>query len=338
MFDIITFGSSTMDIFFKLDKKNFKVLKKKGFASGKGVCFSLGSKIRIKDMLISSGGGGTNTAATFAKQGFKTAFCGKVGDDLAGREIVEELKKLKIDTSFVSKTSARATNTSVVLTSLNLDRTILTYRGASELLCKTDIPWRRLKTKWFYLAPLSGMLCNITKELVEFAYKNSIKIALNPGNSQLALPRENLKSVIKKTDILILNQEEASLLTGISYQREAKIFNAIDRVCPGIAIMTKGKEGVVVSDGKHLYRAKTGKIKVADRTGAGDSFGSGFVAGFIRSKGNIEKAIQLGIANASACLGEWGAKGGLLKKGQKFSQVKIDKTPCLESDFCCNCR
>lgn len=328
MFDIITFGSAIWDIFFK--PRNFKILKnKESFISGKGICFNIGSKIDVEDIKFSSGGGGTNTAATFARQGFKTAFCGQVGDDLSGKEIVSELKKLGVDARFIRKTKLKPTNHSIVISHPNIDRTILVYRGASEILEKKDIPWYNLKAKWFYLAPLSGKLGGLTEALVDFAYKNKINIAFNPGNTQISLPEDTLKKIIKKVNILILNQEEASLLTKVPYQKEKQIFKKIDEICPGIAIMTKGAQGVTVSDGKKLYSAKPEKIKVADRTGAGDSFASGFVSGFIQSKGDIEYAIQLGLANSTSCLKKWGAKEGLLKKVAQFKKVKISKKTIL---------
>ncbi len=324
MFNIITFGSATWDIFIR--PENFEIIENKKFITGKGIAFSLGSKVDVEEIDFNSGGGGTNTAVTFAKQGLKTAYCATIGDDITGREIIVQLKKLGIDTHFVFKTKAKPTNYSIVLNSgPKRDRTILVYRGASELLSDKSIFWKQLKTNWFYLAPFSGKLAKMTEKIVNFARKNKIKIAFNPGNSQLTLPVAALKRILKKTDILILNQEEASLLTKISYQKEEKIFAEIDKLCPGIAIMTKGPKGVVVSDGKYLYRAKPRKIKIADRTGAGDSFASGFVSAFIRGKGNIEKAIQLGIANANSCLKKIGAKNGLLKKEEKFSKVEITK-------------
>ena len=92
--------------------------------------------------------------------------------------------------------------------------------------------------------------------------------------------------------------------------------------------MTKGEKGVVISDGKHLYRAVSKKLKVIDRTGAGDSFGAGFVSGFLQSNENIVFAIQLGIANAAACLKKIGAKNGLLKKDEKFYKVDVEKEEC----------
>jgi len=329
MYDIITFGSATRDIF--LTPGNFKrVIDKKKFITGKGICFNLGSKVDIKEILFSSGGGGTNTAATFAKQGLRTAYCGAVGTDLTGQEIINELGEKEISTQFVFKKRGRPTSHSIVITGVGNDRTILVYRGASELLLREDIPFDQLRTKWFYIAPLSGKLCDIFEPLVDFGRKKGIKIAANPGNSQISLPEKKLKKILEKIDVLILNQEEASLLTRVPFSREKEIFKKIDKICPGIAIMTKGEKGVLVSDGKNIFSAKPPKIKAADRTGAGDSFASGFVSGLFQTDGNITYAIQLGIANASACIKKLGSKNGLLSKDENFLRVKVKRENTLK--------
>lgn len=335
MFDIITFGSATQDII--ATPKNLTVLQynKKDSPSKEGVCFPIGSKIELEDIKFYSGGGATNTAAVFALQGFKTAFCGAIGQDISGKEIINELKQLKVNTGFVLKTNKKLTNHSIVISGSNKDRTILAYRGAAELMSNNDIPWRKLKTKWIYLAPLSGLLCDNFEDIVNFAFKNKIKIAVNPGIAQLSLPKEKLKNIFNKVNVLILNQEEASFLTKISYENENEIFKKIDQICSGVAVMTKGGEGVVVSDGKYLYKAKPlPERKIVDTTGAGDSFASGFISDYIKYNGDIEKAIQLGMANSTACLAEFGAKNGLLKKGQKFKRVNVIREECGQNNLC----
>ncbi|MBI3631309.1 MAG: carbohydrate kinase family protein [Candidatus Staskawiczbacteria bacterium] len=333
MYDIITFGSATQDTIVK--PKKLTVLKyDKEFTSGQSVCFPLGSKIDIEDIKLSSGGGGTNTATTFAKQGFKTAFCGTIGADISGKEIINELKKIKIDTNFVKKTTQKPTNHSIVILNNGQERTILTYRGAAELMGKNDIPWSKLKTRWIYIAPLSGLLCDNFEDIVNFAFENKIKVAVNPGIAQLSLPKENLENIFKKINILILNQEEASFLTKISYENENEIFKKIDEICSGIVVMTKGGEGVVVSDGKYLYSAKPNPgRKVVDTTGAGDSFASGFVSDYMKYDGDIEKAIQFGMANSEGNLSEVGAKTGLLNKNSKFDRVPVTKEEC-DNNIC----
>ena len=342
MYDIITFGSAAQDIHVK--SKEFKILEdEKDFATGKGICLPFGSKIDVEDIIFTSGGGGTNTAATFVKQGFKTAFCGSIGVDSAGLEIIRELRRLRVDARFLVKKKERQTNCSIVISSTGQDRTILVYRGASELLCKDDIPWKKLKARWFYLAPLAGLLpspseassqrseggCDLFENIVNFAYENKINIAVNPSKQQLSLPIEDLKRIFSKIDIVFLNQEEASYLTKIPFGQEIEIFKKIDEICPGIAVMTKGGEGVVASDGKYLYSAKPDQNrKIIDTTGAGDSFASGFLSDYIRHNGDIEKAIQLGLANSEGNLSEIGAKTGLLDKNSDFVRVPVKKQEC----------
>ena len=335
MYDIITFGSAAQDIHVK--SKAFKILKgENDFATGEGICFTLGSKIEVEDITFSTGGGGTNTAATFAKQGLKTAFCGAIGADTSGLEIVRELKRLVIDIKFIVKKKEKHTNQSIIISNTGGDRTILVYRGASDILISKDIPWKKIsKAKWFYLAPLAGSLCDTFEEIVNFANENGIKVAINPSMQQLSLPAEKLKSILQKVDILFMNQEEASFLTSVPFDDEQKIFKKIDEICPGIAVMTRGKDGVVVSDGKYLYSAVANPNQaIVDTTGAGDSFAAGFLSDYIKHNGDIEKAIQLGLANSEANISVIGAKNGLLEKDSHFERVKVLKEECGENNLC----
>ena len=347
MFDIITFGSASQDITVK--SKTLKIVKyPENITPGQGFCLPLGSKIDVDEIHFTTGGGGTNTAATFALQGLTTAFYGMVGQDSVGEEVVDELKRLNVGTQFILKTDKRPTNYSIIILQQGGNRTILAYRGASDLLTAKDIRFNSLKTllrpelppsprlrrasrtgeaKWIYLAPLCDLLCDTFEDIVEFAFQHKIKVAANPSLQQLSLPQDKLKKIFKKINVLFLNQEEASFLTKIPFQKEKVIFKKIDEMCPGVAVMTKGGEGAVVSDGKYLYSAKPNSDRnVIDTTGAGDSFASGFISDFIRYNGDIEKAIQLGMANSQGCLSQVGTKNGLLKKGQKFERVKVSKT------------
>ncbi len=335
MYDIITFGSAAQDVHLK--SKAFKILNdSKDFVTGQGICLPFGSKIEVEDIIFTSGGGGTNTAATFVKQGFKTAICCAIGVDSAGLEIIKELKQLRIDTRFLVKKKEKHTNHSIIISNTGEDRTILVYRGASDIINEKDIPWQKVKkTKWFYLAPFTGLLCDDFEKIVNFAFENKIKIACNPSKQQLALPEEQLKRIFAKIDILFLNQEEASFMTKIDFQNEGEIFKKIDEICPGIAVMTKGGEGVVVSDGKYLYSAMPNPDrKIVDTTGAGDSFASGFLSDFIKFNGDIEKAIQMGLANSAANLSQVGAKTGLLEKNAEFVRVPVTKQLCTENNLC----
>jgi ribokinase len=333
MFDIITFGSATRDNFLKLNKENYRIIESDKFLAGQGLCFSKGSKNEINDLCVSIGGGGINTAVTFASQGLKVACVGKIGEDKRGEAIIDGLKKFKVSTKFLKKDKKNPTAFSLILSSKEGERTIFVYRGAANYLKKNEISWKDLKAKWFYLAPFSGELSKLTEPLINFAKKNNMKVAFNPGYNQLKFSLESMKRILSKVDVLILNQEEASMLTRIPYQQEEEIFKKIDVWCKGILIMTKGEAGVVVSDGQYLYRASSLTVKAIDGTGAGDAFGSGFISGIIK-KNNIIYAIQLGIANSTSCIKKTGAIDGLLKKGQKWQKIKVIKESCSKSGKC----
>jgi len=325
-FDIICFGSATQDIVIK--SRAFKVDKQ-------NVCLMAGTKVDVDDLEFVSGGGGTNVAVTFVKQGLKTAYCGSIGDDTAGKGVIDELKNMGVDVGMVVTKKEKRTNCSVIIFNEGEDRTILAYRGAAELLTENDIQWHKIKSKWIYLAPLTGLLCDTTERIVEFAKKNKIKVAINPSKQQLSLPEQTLKNILQKVDLLFLNREEASILTKTDYEKENEIFKKIDELCPGIAVMTKGGDGVVAADGQYLYSAIAhADRKIVDTTGAGDSFASGFLADFIRYNGDIEKAIQMGLANSEGNLSQVGAKTGLLDKNAKFERVPVVKQLCSENNLC----
>jgi len=329
MFDVVTFGSATRDQF--IISENFQTLKDDVFVSGKGLCVPLGSKIYVDDVVFATGGGGTNTAATFALQGLKTAYVGKVGDDPGGNAILQELKEFGINTGFVLKDKKLKTAYSVILSSLGNERTILVYNGACHQLKKSDISWRELKkAEWFYISGLSGESAKLFEPLIDFAYENRIKIAVNPGEAQLKMGIDRLEPLLNKIDVFILNKEEATFLTCLPYNAEKEIFKRLDLWVRGIVVMSKGPDGVKVSDGRDIFEAGIPKSGLVDRTGAGDAFGSGFVAGLIQKADLSDKpaaiahAIQLGTANATGTAQDLGAKTGLLREGQWGPWKKVE--------------
>ena len=320
-YDIITFGSATLDIF--LLTKKFVLKNEKRFSSQRAVCFPFSSKADLEDLDFATGGGGTNVATTFSLQGFRTAYCGEVGNDFAGQEVFKDLESFDIDSKFVF-VSKLPTNLSVIF-SWGKDKTCFVWRGASEDFSKEKLPFEKFKSDWFYLAPLSGGSVKTFGSLVNFAFKNKIKVFANLGNSQIELGLKKLKPILEKIDVVLLNQEEASLLTKISFKKEKEIFRKLDKIVKGIVIMTKGDNGAVVSNGEYLWHVNSLPIKPTEKTGAGEAFGSGFLTGLIR-KNDIEYALQLGTANAASCIQKIGGKRGLLKKNQKWEKVKVLKT------------
>ena len=103
----------------------------------------------------------------------------------------------------------------------------------------------------------------------------------------------------------------------------------LDELISGTAVMTDGPKGAYVSDGEYFYQAKIFKEKkLVDRTGAGDAFGSGFVAGLIQ-KEDVLRALRLASANATSVVETVGAQAGILRK----HDLSAKRWQYLDMDF-----
>lgn len=307
MYDIATVGSATEDVFIATNK--FKIQPNQSPVSPIFGCLPIGEKIEVDNIVFDSGGGATNTAVSCARFGLKTACLTKVGADVAGEELIRQLKKEKVAASFIQKSTNKHTSFSVVLTHPGQDRTILVYRGAASDLKFSDLPLDKITTKWFYLSSL-GKKVNLFEQIINYGYHQRIKIALNPGQEELKLGLKKFKKIGSKINVLILNKEEAEQLLPIKDISEllASLYQEIKTT---IAI-TDGANGAYVYDGQNKFYAPATKNKLVNSTGAGDAFGSALIAGLIL-KNDLKYALQLAILNSGSVITKIGAKNGLLK-------------------------
>jgi len=333
MFDVVTIGTATRDVFVESDL--FKIvrdpahLERLGFPTGEAQCFALGGKIEIGRPTLSFGGGATNAAVTFRRQGFRTAAVAKIGDDENGSAVFGNMKAHGI-TSFMPKDKKEGSAYSVILLSPSGERTILSYRGASEDLKINEVPVSKIKAKAAYIVP-GRIDFKVIYGLASALKKKGSFIAMNPSSHYLEMGAKRLAPLLKITDVITLNREEAAALTGEKFEHEARIFKAFESLMPGIAVMTDGPNGVLVSNGRNIFSAGVYKEKrIMNRTGAGDAFGSGFVAGLLKhgelsrtaSDDAILHAMKLASANATSVVEHMGAQKGILTAREFTSQPR----------------
>src|SRR3989338_8936363 len=139
MYDIISIGSATRDVFFSAGElKKFKLDE---FPTGEAICIGYGAKIEMKKIVLTSGGGGTNAAVTFARQGLKTACIGTIGSDFNGGDILRELEAEGVDTRYFQKHDDDYTAYSVIIVHPEGERTILSYKGEGQHFDAAKIPF-----------------------------------------------------------------------------------------------------------------------------------------------------------------------------------------------------
>ena len=321
MYDVITIGSATLDVFAKTKfSELIKIIDPKGETDL--LAFPTSSKILIDELELTTGGGGTNTAVALSRLGHRVAFLGKLGDDTNSEFIIKYLKKEKIE--LLCARGKGKSGYSLILDTLEHDRTILTYKGINDELKTSDIPHKKLKAKWFYFSAMMEESFHTLEKLAEFAYRNSIKIAFNPSTYLAEKGRQHLKHILDRTYLLILNKEEASLLVGQG-STEDLLLN-LRSLGPKVVAITDGKNDLFVLESNQIYRTKPPVSKVVDTTGAGDAFAASFLSGIIR-KNNIEFAVKLGIVNTQSVISHYGAKNILLnyKEAMKaLNKLKIN--------------
>lgn len=268
-------------------------------------------------MIRSTGGGATNAAATFSGLKLNCAAISKIGSGTIGQDVINDLEKQGINTSLMIRSNGDTGYSTLLTDEKTGERSVVVYRGVSAKFSPEDIPWRQAKADWFYLTSLGGNL-PLSKKIIEHAHKTGASLAWNPGSGEIKKGYRAFKDILPKVTIFIVNKEEAQALSGeITIKAMCKKL-----VSPGnIIIITNGAKGAHAHLDGQTYFASPTKVKAISRTGAGDAFGSGFVAGYLKTK-DLAKALQVGSLNAEGVVQSIGAKTGLLKTWPSAARLK----------------
>ncbi len=280
-YEVVSVGSGLVDAFVRAQFKEKDEM----------ICFPIGTKILIDNITFSSGGGGINTAICFSHLGLKAGFLGKIGKGYNGKIILRELMNSNVD--FLGVKTEEHTGYSIILESKKKNRTILTFKGASDNLKFNEINLNKFETKWFYFTSMGKESFETQKKIALFAKRNGIKLAYNPSSYHTKNGAKYLGAILKSCYFLSLNKEEARMLVN-----KGDLYKGLAKLGPEIVSITNGDKEGGVYDGRFLYRYIPPKIKVKEVTGAGDIFASSFVSGLIKLK-SIEDALKTAIAHSA---------------------------------------
>lgn len=305
---ILSVGAAVQDVFLSNSDEFTPINEYKSHEQF--MKLELGSKADVNRIHFSTGGGATNASVTFARQGLHAVFMGTIGHDPAGIAVLDDLDREGVDSSHVSYSDRYSTGYSVLLLAPNGERTILTYRGASTHYDSKDFNLDDIDVDWMYVSSMAGNY-EVLDTLFHTAKKKSIKIMFNPGKGELKHP-DKLRSLLQDVEILILNRDEMkSLVHGETI--EELVIHANHYV--PVVIVSDGPRGVCATDGKTIIKAGMYRdVRVIDRTGAGDAFGSGFLSQWVKGK-SLKDSIVFASANSTSVVQHIGAKTGILHHG-----------------------
>ena len=264
------------------------------------------------------GGSAANTIYGLSKLGVNTGFCGAVGGDSEGRLLLRDFKKVGTDIGPV-RVYDKASSGTVFCLSSPRKRSLYVLPGANACLSLADINMAYIDSAaYLHLTSFVdeaqfALSLKVVEEL-----SPEVKLSFSPGALYVARGVKALKPFMAKTHILFLNRDEIEGLVGKSYQEAAS--TCVAAGCRNVAV-TFGKGirldgrrvSAYVRDANAERYIDTGKRlhgEVADTTGAGDAFASGFLFGLLEGK-DLETCGRLGNCTARLSLKCSGARGGL---------------------------
>ena len=176
---------------------------------------------------------------------------------------------------------------------------------------------------------LANIHPNMQMSIINQASSKQI-IILDTMNLWIDISLDELLNVISHTDIFLLNDEEATLLTKQSSMELAAL--ELSKLGPEIIIIKKGSKGSYIYNKKNNSQMNIPAFpikQIVDTTGAGDSFAGGFVGTL--NNNNIIDSVIMGSAIASFTVSEFGVEGLLnINKEELNNRVKYIKSQIKE--------
>ncbi|MBI3626625.1 carbohydrate kinase family protein [Candidatus Uhrbacteria bacterium] len=319
-YDIISIGDATLDTFLMLDEANVLCNINKDEC---WLCLNYASKIPVRSIFRTIAGNAANNAVGSARLGLKTAFYTVVGDDHTGELLTKTLKKEKVHSNYVQVSKGQASNYSVVL-NYKEERTILVYHEKRKYKLPKLAP-----SKWIYVTSMGVGSESVTPDLVNYIKKTGCKVGFNPGTHQLKSGVKVLQPILKLTTVLIVNKEEARLLTNTpgndgGAEDVKDLMKKLWAMGPQTVVVTDGPNGSYSFNGKIYHYIGIFPVPILQRTGAGDAFSTGFMAAMFYGKDSHE-ALRWGTFNSASVIQKMGPQAGLLHKNEMLKFLRENK-------------
>lgn len=319
--DVLCIGDVVTDAFIKLLDDRAVTYENE---QGKWLAMPFGTKIPFDHAeVIEAVGNASNAAVSFERMGLQSGLVSNVGSDQHGRDIINALHDKGVDTRFVHINRDKVSNYHYVLW----------YKEERTILIKHEnykYEWPRFRAadepKWVYFSSISkDAIDTYHDEVADWLEENpEIKLAFQPGTFQMEAGLDKMRRLYARSEVVVLNREEAVYVSGGSYDDLHDLFNRFHQLGTKIVVITDGPSGAYASDGENRFKMPLYPDPAApvERTGAGDAFASTFVAAIM--KGNtIEGALQWAPINSMNVVQHVGAQAGLLSEHELEELLKI---------------
>lgn len=242
----------------------------------------------VDDYAAEMGGSCSIFACQAARLGLKVTILGRVGPDIFGELIIQELKSAGVDTRYVIVDPSYHTGIGLHLVKDN-DRAMLTYLGALNAIEQADIPPGFLQQarhlhhgSYFLHSHLRPRMAAIFRQ----ARQAGLTISLDTNWDPEEQWGPDLADLLPMVDLFFPNQQEALPIVRANFGPAGNVEEAGKQLIAagvGLAAIKLGEQGAMLVEGENsLYCQAAPAVPGGDGIGAGDSFDAGFVAAWLR--------------------------------------------------------
>ena len=259
----------------------------------------------IKGETDTPGGSAAHTMVGLSRLGCSTSIIGKIAEDDDGDLIEYNLAINGIYTNNLIYSETGATGKCLGFVDSNGERCLYIDPGVNDEIRLDEInPLNIMRCKIMHYTSFVGDSFNTQIELLDLLNKECI-LSFDPGMLYVQKGFDELKPILDRTDILLINESELRLLCNNNESSLKEL--AIGFLDMGIetVVIKQGSKGVFAMNNNETCEVKSYKCDVVDTTGAGDSFNSGFLYSYLKGY-DLEKSCQIGNWVASKAIEGFG--------------------------------
>jgi len=307
---VVSIGDIFTDAFIKLREDKARIDTEPD--GSKRLSMEFGSKPPYEQVdIVQAVGPSPNAAVAFSRLGLDSSLMAFLGNDQPGYDSISYLKGENVDTTLTTMKDGVKSNYYYVLR-YGADRTILVKNEAYDYVWKAP----RRAPDWLYLSLISSDSWQLHEDMLAYLGEHpETKLAFQPGTFHFEWGVEKLRPVYRRAYIVVMNREEAVLVTGKSYDSLHDLAQALHDLGPKVVVITDGPAGAYASDGNSLVSMPNypDPAPPNDRTGAGDAFASTIVAALALGQ-PLDVALRWAPINSMSVVQQLGAQAGLLRQ------------------------
>ena len=257
---------------------------------------------------VSPGGSAANFAVWAARLGAPVGLIAKVGDDLFGSALLQDLEREGVESGVAI--GNEITGFTTLLIEQSGERTMLAARGATSTLGVTDLDWELLNRADLLHVTAYSFFEETPRESALAAMRH-VKgrgrlLSLDPSayGYLRSLGQDAFYALAQGVDILFPNLDEGRALTG--EQEPEHILQALLAHFPVVALKM-GPGGAVAGDRKNVVHHPGYVVEAVDTTGAGDAFAAAFVVSWL-ARHDLAVAVREGNRIAAGVVQAVGAR------------------------------